>query len=109
MAEVPAPPTRNFSVRLPTGMIDALDQIAAEERRTRQSVITAAIELYLERRRVATEGAAQYLQTFDQATTKEMIADRALQAAVKAQTAEADFEDLLAPLAPKPPEGEEAE
>ena len=110
MDQPEVPKSKVFSIRIQTDLFNTIEQVAAEEHRNRQSIIVAAIELYLERRRVAIEGAAQYVAEFDQAKTQEMIVDRALQAAAATQTQPAPggledaFEDPLPAAADIPEE-----
>jgi predicted transcriptional regulator len=98
-----------FSVRLPADLYVALEAVATEEHRNRQSIIVSAINLYLERRRVATDGAAKFVAEFDRAKAHEMTVDRTLQVAAATQAPPAvpvtDFPGLTVRNPPKPAGG----
>jgi predicted transcriptional regulator len=76
---------KTFSIRIPVALYDSVDTAAADEHRSRNGIIVSAINLYLERRRVATEGAAKFVAEFDRNQAHEMTVDRTLQAAAATQ------------------------
>jgi predicted transcriptional regulator len=107
--EVPVTDThKTFSIRIPVALYDSVDTAAADEHRSRNGIIISAIALYLERRRVAAEGASAVVAEFDRAKTDEMTLDRTLRVAAASRATAApstDFPGLTVRNPPKPAGG----
>jgi hypothetical protein len=77
--------TKVISLRVPLELFEDLRKARQMEGRSTSNIAIAAITSYLERLRIAREGAAPLVAEFDRSATLDMKLDRTLQTAAVAQ------------------------